>query len=173
MTKIKIEYEKEYISKEEIEKLNLNREYVDIEEGALNSKQPQMSLIPTVILLIINSQNFWEGALANLFADGVAGLFKLGYDKYKNRPVKKIDSSYKVEILKPGLKFRISDEVEVVVIANNEITPIQMQNIFNTLAHFKKGRYIVTIDKDGRIKALTELEFAQLKYKQQENNKKD
>lgn len=91
MEKIKIRYEQEYISKEDIREVNLNKKYIDIKERTLNNyNQPQMMLLPTAVLLTINIQNIAEGIVGSLIAEGIVKLFKVGRHKYQSRPLKKL-----------------------------------------------------------------------------------
>lgn len=72
MDKAKIMYEKAIISRDNVARINFDKRYVDIEERRINSDQPQMSLISTFVVFIINVS---EGIIGSLLASKIEKLW--------------------------------------------------------------------------------------------------
>ncbi|AEG41559.1 hypothetical protein [Lactobacillus kefiranofaciens] len=72
MDKAKIMYEKAIISRDNVARINFDKRYVDIEGRRINSDQPQMSLISTFVVFIINVS---EGIIGSLLASKIEKLW--------------------------------------------------------------------------------------------------
>lgn len=172
MKKVRIGYDKNYISEKEIEKFGFDKKYIDIRGFNLNPKEPQMFLFPTAVLIIIGK--IGEGITVDLIADGVIKLWKFMFRKYKNRKLKKIDSSGKIEILKPSLKLVGNDGNEITLIQEKEtdnLDIIQFENIFSVIKYLKDDNYVFLLEANKRLKIFTELEYVQMKSKGQNKKK--
>lgn len=158
MNKAKIMYEKAIISRDNVARINFDKRYVDIEGRRINSDQPQMSLISTFIVFIINVS---EGIIGSLLASKIE---KLWNSRNKNKILKKFDVTGKTQSLKPSFKLSNNQGTEITIIVDSDLVQTQIINIFEILKHLKKDRYIFMLGENGTIKIFTELEYAQSKH---------
>lgn len=158
MDKAKIMYEKAIISRDNVARINFDKRYVDIEGRRINSDQPQMSLISTFVVFIINVS---EGIIGSLLASKIE---KLWNGRNKNKILKKLDATGKMQSLKPSFKLCNNQGTEITIIVSGDLMQTQIINIFEILRHLKNDRYIFMLAEDGTIKIYTELEYAQSKH---------
>ncbi|OXC28242.1 MULTISPECIES: hypothetical protein [Lactobacillus] len=161
MTKLKIAYDKNYLSAEQLQKMNLNSSLVDIQGKNLNSNQPQMAAFSTYTLLMIG-----KFTLIDILLPMITNLASsLLYDYWKNK-AKKVDSSGNVEDLDASIL--LNGNVKLVVCEGAKLTENKWMNIYDSIRHLdEKKDYIFILNKDGRLKIYTTLEYAHKQHDKQ------
>ncbi|MCP9330322.1 hypothetical protein B8W86_00980 [Lactobacillus kefiranofaciens] len=85
-------------------------------------------------------------------------------ERNKNKILKKLDATGKMQSLKPSFKDCNNQGTEITIIVSGDLMQTQIINIFEILRHLKNDRYIFMLSEDGTIKIYTELEYAQSKH---------
>lgn len=171
MDKIKIVFDKKYVSKDEIARLSLDDGYADVLEASLTPTTPQNSIFLNQILLIIKDISI--SVMANIITPKLVNLVNKIRKNAKNKRIFMIDSSGKREILKQSMKLIGNDDQEIDLIfeTDNKLDDIQLNNIIEILNHLTKGRYYLFLKENGKIQIFTELEYAHYRHDNQENSK--
>lgn len=172
MSKVKLVYDSKYISKEEIEKIDINNQ-LDLQETSIPyDRGSMMSLFSPQILFAL--QDIGKGVIENIIAAGIVQMGVIIWKKYKKNKVQMVDSCGKKEYLSPAILLNSKHNQYITVILNREkpLSIINYLNLGDILNHIEEGRYICFLDDDGRLQIFTELEYAQHMHDKQEKSKK-
>lgn len=159
---IKIAYDPNFLSKEEIDKINGDNNGIELIEHSLNSNAPKNGLILSTILLILSSI---PGNVASSF---IYDLIKLAFNRFTKKHVFWVNSSNEKTPSVASILINGGKDKNINLILKKEPTEIEWLNINDVLKHLKDDNYIVVLNEDGRINIWTNLEYDQCQFNKQE-----
>lgn len=164
MNKIKIAFNKKYISKDEIAELGLDNTHADILEHDFNPKEPVNSAFFNQILLILG--NLGIGVITNIIADELVNLINKVRKNAKSQRMYLIDSTGKKERMNQSIILlgNNGEVLNLIFETDKELNEVQLNNLKEILNHLGEGHYYLFLKADGKIKIFTELEYAHYQY---------
>lgn len=158
MTKLEIEYDNKYLAEEQLQKMNLNYDLIEVEGKRLNSDQHQMNMIPTETLIKVG-KFVLNKVVIPIFNSVVTNTF---INFWKNK-TKKVDSSGNVESVEGALS--INGNIKFIIKKDAKMTDIQWLNIYTIIEHFsREDNYIFIWNRNGELEIYTYLEYAQRQH---------
>ena len=159
---MKIAYDPQFLSKEEIAKIDADNRNIELMEHSLNSNEPKNDLILSTILLILSAI---PGNIASSF---IYDMIKLAFSKFKEEHIFWVNSSNKKIPSVASILINGGKDKNINLILKREPTEIEWININDSLKHLKADDYIVMLNEDGRINIWTDLEYGQYQFNKQE-----
>lgn len=157
-----VAYDPNFLSKEEIDKINGDNNGIELIEHSLNSNAPKNGLILSTILLIFSS------IPDNIASSFIYDLIRLAFNRFKKKHAFWINSSNEKTPSVAGILINGGKDKNINLILKKEPTEIEWLNINDVLKHLKDDDYIVVLNEDGRINIWTNLEYDQYQFNKQE-----
>lgn len=159
---MKILVDKNLMSEVEADKYNVQRK-------GLNPNTPQNNAFGDFLIMVL------QQAVTDIISDAVANCLakvcKIVYKKYINsQNIKTIDSKGNLYKSIPSIIFK-DENAELKLIMNKEPSELELINIFEIQKHVNADVDIIILEKDGRFRIFSLLEYAHYKHDQQVKRK--
>lgn len=152
---IKIGYDEDYISHDELNKVNLNDD-IEIRPVCLNPSNPQMSLSSDAYNLLIIVAPFFK----DIVKDVVISLASDALKNYISNRRYKVIANKKPVPMDGSIAINSENKQIEIIPRANKITKEQWDDIYNIAQNLKNdGSYILIIDLDGKIRVAPELQY--------------
>ena len=162
---MKIIYNINFLSKEEVEKIKYDNNDIELIGRDLTPDTPQGDLLHSICLLVINFVfELSQGLITNYIYD----LIKTSYNNSKQKRVYWRNSAGREALAVSEVTINDRKGHTVSLILKREPTETEILNINDTIRHLKSENYIIQLNDDGRINIWNMQEYGEYQLEQQE-----
>lgn len=159
---MKILVDKSLMSEVEADKYNVQRK-------SLNPSTPQNNALGDFLIMVL------QQAASDIIGDAVeyclVRVFKNVYEKYvSSHKTKFMDSKGDLYKSVPSIIFK-DENTKLKLIMNKEPSELELINIVEIQKHVNSDVDLIILEKDGRLKFFSLLEYAHYKHNQQAKHK--
>lgn len=141
----------------------------DVQCKSLNPSTPQNNAVGDFLIMIL--QQATTGITVDAIKHCFVRVFKIVYEKYiSSQNTKFMDSKGDLYKSVPSIIFK-DENTKLKLIMNKEPSELELINIFEIQKHVNSDVDLIILEKDGRLRFFSLLEYAHYKYNQQAKHK--